>query len=406
LPLTANGKVDRAALPAPHISDFQSDQDYFAPRNAVERKLAAIWEDVLGVKPIGIRTSFFDFGGNSLIAVRLFAKMQPVLGRELPISTLFRAPTIEKLAKELRPNAGDESYPTLVPIKPGGSKPPFFCAHGGLGGTLYFGPLASHLSPDQPFYGIESEGLDGSTMRHATLEEMASYYISEIRRIQPHGPYFLGGYCLGGIIAFEMAQQLLRRGEQVALVVQLSTPLRFNRLEKQTPQSMQAGFRRLVRRPVRVIKDRLFVLQHSLRTRAAMIAYPLILRRGWRIPRRLRIMYVIRMLGRAEQNYVPQPYPEKLTLFYGRDPHHTLPNMGWTGLASHLENHVIGDREVFSRRGIMVEPLVRQLAMELTICLDRAARECRPQNKAGTRATSHTLSDLASSEKREVTTYL
>src|SRR5215469_14476691 len=151
LPLTANGKVDREALPAPHISHFQSDQDYVAPRNSVERKLVAIWEDVLGFRPIGIRTSFFDFGGNSLIAVRLFAKMQPVLGRELPISTLFRAPTIEKLAKELRPNAGDESYPILVPIKPSGSKPPFSCAHGGLGGTLYFGPLASHLSPDQPF---------------------------------------------------------------------------------------------------------------------------------------------------------------------------------------------------------------------------------------------------------------
>src|SRR5215471_4696290 len=406
MPLTANGKVDRAALPAPHISDLQSDQDYVAPRNSVERKLVAIWEDVLGVKPIGIRTSFFDFGGNSLIAVRLFAKMQPVLGAELPISTLFRAPTIEKLAKELRPDAGDESYPTLVPIKPGGSKAPFFCAHGGLGGTLYFGPLASHLDPDRPFFGIESEGLDGSTMRHATLEEMASYYISEIRRIQPHGPYFLGGYCLGGIIAFEMAQQLLRRGEQVALVVQLSTPLRFNRLEKQTPQSMQARIRRLLRRPVRVIKDKLFCLQHSIRTRAWMITYPLILRLGWRIPRRLRVMYVVRMLSRAEQNYVPKRYPETLTLFYGRGPHDTLPNMGCTGLASHIDNHIIGDREVSSRRGIMVEPLVRELAAELTICLDRAARECgiQSQNEAGTgAAAAHTSSDLTlSAEKREV----
>jgi thioesterase domain-containing protein len=404
LPLTANGKVDRAALPTPHISDFQSDQDYVAPSNPVERRLVAIWEDVLGFRPIGIRTSFFDFGGNSLIAVRLFAKMQSVLGRELPISTLFRAPTIEKLAKELLPSAGDESYPTLVPIKPGGSKPPFFCAHGGLGGTLYFGPLASHLGPDQPFYGIESEGLDGAAMRHPTLEEMASYYISEIRRIQPHGPYFLGGYCLGGIIAFEMAHQLLRRGEHVAIVAQFSTPLQFNRLERQTPRSIQAGVRRLLRRPGRAIKDRLFVLQHLFRTRIAMLTYPLIFRRGWRIPRRLRIMYVVRMLGRAERKYVPMPYPQTLTLFYGRDPQHTLPNMGWTGLASHIDNHIIGDREVSSRRGIMVEPLVRQLAAELTICLDRAARAC---GETGTGAASRVSSDLMLSvEKREVTAYL
>jgi amino acid adenylation domain-containing protein len=409
LPMTANGKVDRAALPAPDISDFQSDQDYVAPRNSVEWKLVAIWEDVLGIKPIGIRTSFFDFGGNSLIAVRLFAKMQPVLGRELPISTLFRAPTIEKLARELRHNAGDESYPTLVPIQPGGSKPPFFCVHGGLGGTLYLGPLAAQLGPDQPFYGIESDGLDGAVMRHSTVEEMASYYISEIRRIQPHGPYFLGGYCLGGIIAFEMAQQLLRRGEQVAIVAQISTPLQFNSLEKQASESMQDRFRQFLRRPVRVMKDRLFVQQHLLRTRAAMITYPLILRLGLRIPRRLRIMYVIRMLGRAERNYVPKFYPKRLTLFYGRDPHHTLPNMSWTGLASHLDNHVIGDRAVSSRRGIMVEPLVAELAAELTICLDRAARECgvQSQNEVRTGAASHTLSDLTLRvEKREVAAQL
>jgi amino acid adenylation domain-containing protein len=396
LPLTANGKVDRAVLPSPHISDFQSDQDYVPPSNSVERKLVVIWEDVLGVKPIGIRTSFFDFGGNSLVAVRLFAKMQPVLGRELPISTLFQAPTIEKLAKEMRPQTGSESYPTVVPINAGGSKPPFFCAHGGLGGTLYLGPLASHLGLDQPFYGIESEGLDGAAMRYSTVEEMASHYISEIRIIQPHGPYFLGGYCLGGIIALEMAQQLLRRGEQVAIVAQLSTPLQFNRLENPAPRSMQTRLRLLLRRPVRVIKDRLFVLQHSLRTRAAMSTYPLILGSGLRIPRRLRIMYVIRMLGRAEQNYVPKPYPEALTLFYGHDPDHTLPNMGWTGLARRIENHVIGDVIVKSRRAIMVEPLVRQLAAELTLCLDRAAHECRVRSldETATHDASNASTDL------------
>ncbi|MBV8846856.1 MAG: amino acid adenylation domain-containing protein [Bryobacterales bacterium] len=409
LPLTANGKVDRAALPAPSISDFQSDQDYVAPRNPVERKLVAIWEDVLGIRPIGIRTSFFDFGGNSLVAVRLFAKMQPVLGSDLPISTLFRAPTIEKLAKEQRRNAGDEPYPTLVPIKPSGSKPPFFCAHGGLGGTLYLGPLAAHLDPDRPFYGIESEGLDGAAMRRRTVEEMASYYLSEIRRIQPHGPYFLGGYCFGGIIAFEMAQQLLRMGEQAAVVAQLSTPLQFNGLEKQAPEPLHARFRRLLRRPVRVMKNRVFVLQYSVRTWAMMLVYALILRLGLRIPRKLRIIYVIRMLNRAEQDYVPKPYPKRLSIFYARDPHHTLPNMGWTGLASHIDNHIIGDTEVLSRRRIMVEPLVRQLAAELTICFDRAACECatQSQNDIRTGARSETSSDLMLTvENRRVTAYL
>jgi thioesterase domain-containing protein len=242
-------------------------------------------------------------------------------------------------------------------------------------------------------------------MRHQTVEEMASYYISEICRIQPHGPYFLGGYCLGGIIAFEMAQQLLRRGERVALVAPISTPLRFNVLEKQASESIINQFRQLLRRPVRVIKDRLFVLQHLLRTRVAMITYPFIFRLGLRIPRNLRIMYVIRMLGRAERSYVPKPYPGTVTLFYGRDPHHTLPNMGWTGLASQIENHVVGDTEVSSRRGIMVEPLVRQLAAELTTCLDGAVRECeaRSHKEVRTCATSYTSSDLTRTlENKEV----
>jgi amino acid adenylation domain-containing protein len=407
LPLTANGKVDRALLPTPHISDFQSDQDYVAPRTSVERRLVAVWEDVLGVRPIGIRTSFFDLGGSSLVAVRLFARMAPVLGRELPISTLFQAPTIEKLAKELRPKARNESYPAVVPIKPSGSKPPFFCAHGGLGGILYLSGLASHLGPDQPFYGIESEGLDGATMRHLTVEEMASHYISEVRKIQPNGPYFLGGYCLGGIIAFEMAQQLLRGGEHVAMVAQFSTPLQFNRLEEPPRESMQVAFRRLLRRPVRVVKDRLFCLQHSIRTRAAMMTYPLILGLGLRIPRRLRIRYVIRMLGRAEEQYVPRRYSEPLTLFYGRDANHTVPNQGWTGLASRIENHVIGNTAVTSRRTIMAEPLVRELAAELTICLDRAADQSRVrlENETET-AGAYSLEFRSNVEKSSTAGYL
>jgi hypothetical protein len=140
-----------------------------------------------------------------------------------------------------------------------------------------------------------------------------------------------------------------------------------------------------------------------------MIAYPQILRLGLRIPRKLRIMCVVRMLNRAERNYVPKPYQQRLTLFYGRDPHHTLPNMGWTSLASQIDNHIIGETEVSSRRGIMVEPLVRELAAELTTCLDRAARECGvlSQNEVRTDAASYTSSDLMLNvEKKEFAAHL
>jgi amino acid adenylation domain-containing protein len=385
LPLTLNGKVDRAALPAPDISDFPSDEQYVAPRDAVERKLVAIWEEILDVRPVGIKSTFLDLGGNSLLAVRLFMKILPVFGRDLPISTLLGAPTIEKLAKQLQSDAAnEEAYPTVVALKPSGSKPPFFCVHGGLGGVLFLGALASHLDRDQPFYAIESEGLDGAPLRRPTVEKMASHYISEMRRIQPYGPYYLGGYCFGGVVAFEMAQQLLAQGEQVALVAQFSTPLQFNGIEKPVPQPAQGRVRRLFLQPISVIKTRLFVLiriswglQFAIRTRVATTAYRLLFTLGLRVPQRMRNMYVVRMLGRAEQDYAPVPYPGRLTLFYGRNPHHTVPNMGWSGLANSIENHIIGEAEVTSRRKIMVEPLVRKLAAELTICIDGAFDEHR-----------------------------
>jgi len=384
LPLTPNGKVDRAALPAPHIADFQSDQDYVAPRNSIERKLVAIWQEVLAVRPVGIKTGFFDLGGNSILAVRVFVMIQRVFGRELPISTLFQAPTIEKFAEVLQSNKTDEAYANLIPVKPGGSKRPLFCVHGGFGGTLFFSDLATYLDPDQPFYAIESEGLDGAPFHRRTVEEMASHYISEIRKIQPDGPYFIGGYCFGGIVAFEMAHQLSRRGEHVAMVVQFSTPLAFNGLERPAPVSMQGRFLRLSRCPVRVMRERLSAWKHLLRTRVALTLYPILQGLGIRVPQRMRHMYVVRMLGRAEENYVPSPYAGKLTLFYGRGDgtQHSAPNMGWNGLANDIETYVIGDRQVFSRRSILVEPLVRQLATALNACLDRASEGHRTLSAA------------------------
>ena len=137
LPLTPNGKVDRKALPAPTVNDFEAQTDYVAPRDATERKLVQLWEEVLGISPISVTASFFDLGGRSILAARLFTRILRTFGKELPLSTLFRSPTVEQLAKELRPSEQDAEYPTLVPIQENGSKPPFFCVHGGAGSTLF-----------------------------------------------------------------------------------------------------------------------------------------------------------------------------------------------------------------------------------------------------------------------------
>ena len=378
LPLTPNRKVDRAALPPPQSADFDQDVTYVPPRDATERKLVELWEEILNVRPIGIRTSFFDLGGHSLLAVRLFMKILPVFARDLPISTLFRAPTIEKLAEELRASASGMVYRTLVPIKPSGSKPPFFCVHGGLGSTLFFGPLASHLDRDQPFYGIESDGLDGGPFRYRTIEETARYYISELQKVQPVGPYLLGGYCLGGIIAFEMARQLVRQGERVALLAQFSCPLFYNHFEKPVPIPTRDHLGKLLRSPWKTAKTELWTLQNATRIQTAMIAYRVILQSGLCVPQWMRTLYIPRMWQRIEQKYVPRPYQGTLAMFYTPNPDHTAPNLGWNGLAESFEKHVIGDQETTSLREVMREPLVRQLAAELTGCLERACAELEP----------------------------
>ena len=174
LPLTPNGKVDRKALPAPKATDFAADVNYVAPRNPVEAKLAGLWEETLGIHPIGVETSFFDLGGRSLLAAQLFTRISRAFGRDLPLATLFRAPTIEKLAAELRDASGTSGYSSLVTIQPLGSMPPFFCVHGGAGSTLFLHRLSREMGPDQPFYGLEPEGLDGRRVRRTTVEQMAA----------------------------------------------------------------------------------------------------------------------------------------------------------------------------------------------------------------------------------------
>ncbi len=218
LPLTPSGKIDRRALPEPDSATTVLAPDYVAPRDAIERQLAVIWEDVLHIKPVGVRSNFFELGGHSLLAIELFAQIEQVFGKRPPLTTLFQSPTIEQLAHVLRAEGWSDESATLIAIQPGGSKLPFFCVHGFGGGVLDYGELARLLGPDQPFYGLLARGADGVAPPHTDIEEMAAVYLEAIRTVQPHGPYYLGGYCYGGVVAFEMARQLQARGEPVALV--------------------------------------------------------------------------------------------------------------------------------------------------------------------------------------------
>ena len=184
-----------------------------------------MWEEVLAVRPVRIQDDFFTLGGHSLLAARLFDRIERRMGQRLPIAILFQAPTIEGLAAILRRKGWSPSWSSLVAIQTAGTRPPFFCVHAVGGNILSYRLLSRHLGAEQPFYALQSQGLDGEHPPHETVEAAAAHYVEEIRTVQPRGPYYLGGTSLGGIVAFEMAQQLVAQGERVGLLALIDTGL-------------------------------------------------------------------------------------------------------------------------------------------------------------------------------------
>ena len=212
------------------------DSDYAAPRNATEERLAAMWQSLLGIGQVGVADSFFDLGGHSLLAVRLFAQIKRDFGVQFPISLLFEAPTIEKIAARLPALDAAEATPEaldaparrhVVALHPGatGQGTPLFIVAGMFGNVLNLRHLALLMGRDRPVYGLQARGLLGEDAPHATIEEAAADYIAEMRQIQPEGPYALAGFSGGGITAWEIAQQLRAAGQEVAALALLDTPL-------------------------------------------------------------------------------------------------------------------------------------------------------------------------------------
>jgi amino acid adenylation domain-containing protein len=218
LPITSNGKLDRRALAAMKISLEQQEGTYAPPQTPTEKALAVIWGELLQQPRVDRDDNFFEIGGHSILAARMFAKIRTRLGKSLPLGILFRGPTLRALAAMVD---RAESVSLVVEIQPGGAKLPVFLVHGGNGGVFIFRALATHMGRERTVYGIEAPWLTQRPDRHWSMEELAAFYLQEIRGVQPHGPYHLGGYSLGGCIAFEMAQQLRQQGEEVASLLML-----------------------------------------------------------------------------------------------------------------------------------------------------------------------------------------
>ncbi|NET61307.1 MAG: AMP-binding protein, partial [Symploca sp. SIO2E6] len=220
LPLTPSGKVNRRALLAPDISNFSQRDNFVAPRDRIEEQLAQMWSEILHINPVGVRSNFFELGGHSLLAVSLMAKIQQCFAKKLPLSTLLTNPTIEDLGSLIR-GESQVSSSSLVPLQTQGNKQPFFCVHPAGGHVFYYQGLSRYLGSDQPFYGLQAQGFGEGEQVLTKVEDMADFYIKTIQEFQPQGPYQIGGWSFGGVVAFEMAQQLLHQGEEVSLLALL-----------------------------------------------------------------------------------------------------------------------------------------------------------------------------------------
>ncbi|MGH7824390.1 MAG: non-ribosomal peptide synthetase [Candidatus Binatia bacterium] len=397
-PLTPNGKIDRRALPAPGSERTDLERTYVAPRDVLEIQLATIWEKILGIEPIGIKDNFFDTGGHSLLAVRLLAQIEKLSGKKLPLVTLFQAPTVEQLAKILRQEEWNAPWSSLVPIQPLGSKPPFFCVHAAAGNVLFYRDLARHLGADQPFYGLQAQGLDGDQDPYTRVEEMAGHYIDEIRTVQPEGPYLLGGLSFGGILAYEMAQQLRAQGQKVGLLVLFDTygpdypnmslvRLACDKAKRQT-QRIYKNLRRLMRLDPRaqaafalqkaeIVKrrTRIRAKKRVLRTkeRILTVVCRFYVRMGLPLPPSLRYLRVRDADHEAHSEYRPKPYLGPVTLFRAsRQPLgcHPDPKLGWGGLVNgQMEIHEIPGSHSHT---LIREPQVRIVVEKLKPCLNKA----------------------------------
>jgi len=379
LPMTPNGKIDRKALPAPAGQDIQVDREFVSPRDPLEQALTDIWTKVLRVKRVGLRDNFFDRGGHSLAAVRMLTEVRKLTGKDLPLATLFQASTIESFADLLRKDGWTSSWASLVPIQPAGQRPPLFLVHGAEGNVLLYKRLTQYLDPDQPVFGLQSKGLSGDGFVNATVEGMASEYVREVLAVQPRGPYFLGGYCFGGTVAFEMAQQLSAMGKTVGHVIMLGTynqavaPSFLMQSSVHFLQDLWFHAANVASIPwedgKKFLRDKVDTELERGRIRLHAAAQAL----AWALRRPTRNSYphlaVWKANDQALDRYVPRPYRGKVTVIRekGHFLGHSNPTMGWDTIVP----EGVDIRELPVRpKGMLVEPFCRLLAATVTSCLE------------------------------------
>jgi thioesterase domain-containing protein len=380
LPLTPNGKIDRKALPEPDRSGLATTSEFASPQTPTEASLARLWGEVLGLEQVGRYDNFFELGGHSLLATRLVACIRDTFKVDLSLRRLFETPTLTAVAnfidfprgqtggEQVNVAAGKNSAanalsslihsrslpPHLITLQPEGVRRPLFLVHPLAGLVFPYHELAIHLRPDQPVYGLQSIGIAGEASPLIQIEAMAEHYLTAIRQVQPEGPYQLAGWSFGGKLALEMAQQLQRGGQSVALLAIIDT-----RLYSTSFATFWHGSRVFLTS----------MLPHLWPYVSDYINLQSAERGGetklpkFRTSEFKRLLQIFRANVQADSRYRPQRYPGKVTLFKAAQQDSTW---GWGDIAAKgMELHQIPGHHM----NVLRSPQVQVLAEKLTACL-------------------------------------
>ena len=377
-PLTGTLKINRKQLPVPDYSRDETLSGFVAPQTEAEKRLKNIWSKSLGIDEIGIHDNFFELGGHSLIAVSMMAEIEKQFDRTLPLSKLMENSTIHSLAGLLEKDKVDMEFQALVAIQPKGSKVPIYLVHGAGLHVFLFQALKKYMDEDQPVYGIQALGLQNDIDPLESIEEMAAYYISEILEQNPEGPYALAGYSFGGLIVFEMAQQLRAMGKEVSMLGMLDTVIRGHLADPSAPSESKGGLLRsskkiawniglLARDPVESLKYKSEVFRRTLKRWTYKKGADGKMKDS---TNEERLAKVDQMNSKAYFNYEMRPYDGPIHLFRAKEQRFYLDDFEFLGWKPFAKKGVIIREVPGDHRTILYPENGEALAKILQNCLD------------------------------------
>lgn len=373
IPLTPNGKIDIKELMKYDVQDIVLSRAIVQPETPFQELLLKIWKNLLAIETISTEDNFFELGGHSILAAQMFTELEKETGRRLPLATLFKHQTILEIAEAFESEQCDESWSPLVFIKLGKSKSPLFLVHGAEGNVLLYRDLANYINSDNPVYALQSRGLRGKEFIPGSIAEMADDYVDAIKLVKPEGPYRLGGYCMGGTIAYEMAQRLNELGDEVSILFLLETynahlikdAFSFTTKTREKIENLKFHFENI---KALKGKDRSSFIRSKTETairrttaRMGMMKSKI----GIDLDKVDESDYMTRTLREINEvsqcNYIPSQYNGKTVLLRPRISFESEPdpNFGW-------ENYITGEFRIFNLdvapRGMLTDPFVKQTA--------------------------------------------